>query len=490
MLIHVTRHGQPVLGDMPAGTDTEFPPGDPALTALGRRQAEWLGRRLLQLGFHGTIYSSPYRRTLETAEVVAAIVDCGIVAEPYLQEYVQVEGVPTFDALTLEKAQALYPHVRTDTVLPCPWLASGPESFEDVVVRVTPFVDRLVKQPAGDVLLVGHGATVGASRDVLWAHSGHGTPAGHGHNWNCSLSTYEVNGPGHITCIRFSDFSHMPEAEITSNATSFHDMRAASDVKAPPTECALPVTDFHMHATAHRLGNPKPHHTVRAVIERCCELGVETAGIMEHLNASSIHPLTCLEALVAEFRSLTPPFPCYVGTEVDILDDAGSVSCGPSVRDDLGLDYMLAAVHLDPDAIPDVTAYIEEEFRRMLGVIEHNPFVDVIAHPWGEGIRWQRAGHIESWSYAMIPDACQEAFIEKAGKHGKAIELSFSGKNTLDDDAYRRFVCLVRDAGVCITVGSDAHDLQGIERAVPAARALGELGFNKQQLWDPPAVRR
>ena len=488
MLVHVTRHGQPVLGDMPAGSDTEFPPGDPALTALGRRQAEWLGRRLLQLGFQGTIYSSPYRRTMETAELVAAVVGCSIVPEPHLQEYVQCEGVPAFDALTLDTAHVLYPHVRADVSLPRRWLAAGPEEFEDVVVRVTPFIDRLLAHPDGDVLLVGHGATVNASRDVLWAHSGQSTPAGHGHNWNCSLSTYEVNRPGNVKCVRFSDFAHLPAADITSNAASFHDLQAEESTAASPAAGVLPVTDFHIHATAYRLGNPKTDHTVRAVIDRCVQLGIETAGVVEHLNASSIHPLSCLEALVAEFRALTPPFPCYVGTEVDILDRAGAVSCGPSVRDDLGLDYMLAAVHLDPDAVPDVVAYIDEEFRRMLGVIEHNPFVDVIAHPWGQGFRWQRSGHIERWSYAMIPGRYQEELVEKASACGKAIELSFSGKNRLDDEAYRRFVGLVRDAGVRVAVGSDAHDIEGIERAVHGARALNELGFGTQHLWEPLAV--
>src|SRR6266567_2309466 len=43
---------------------------DPALSALGRRQAELLGKRIGKVK-HDAVYSSPYRRALETARAIS-----------------------------------------------------------------------------------------------------------------------------------------------------------------------------------------------------------------------------------------------------------------------------------------------------------------------------------------------------------------------------------------------------------------------------------
>jgi len=44
--------------------------GDPPLSALGRKQAELLGKRIGKLK-HEAVYSSPYRRALETARAIS-----------------------------------------------------------------------------------------------------------------------------------------------------------------------------------------------------------------------------------------------------------------------------------------------------------------------------------------------------------------------------------------------------------------------------------
>lgn len=66
--------------------------------------------------------------------------------------------------------------------------------------------------------------------------------------------------------------------------------------------------------------------------------------------------------------------------------------------------------------------------------------------------------------------------------------MSFSGKNRLDDKAYREFMSLARSSGVHVSLGSDAHDLEGIGRTVEGTRLLEELGFSPQQLWTPAAI--
>ena len=76
MILYITRHGQPALEGMKPGADYELPDGDYSLSALGREQAEFLGRHLKKENFDGIIISSPYARTMETASAAAAI--CGM----------------------------------------------------------------------------------------------------------------------------------------------------------------------------------------------------------------------------------------------------------------------------------------------------------------------------------------------------------------------------------------------------------------------------
>ncbi len=66
---------------------TRIDPGiaDPALTETGRRQAELLIERLAEAGI-GRLVASPYRRTLETATILARALDLTITVEPLIRE--------------------------------------------------------------------------------------------------------------------------------------------------------------------------------------------------------------------------------------------------------------------------------------------------------------------------------------------------------------------------------------------------------------------
>ena len=72
MKFYVTRHGQ-VAEDAEYFGDVAYPKGDMPLSKLGREQAELLGNRLRDEGFSGKIFSSPYLRTMETADIIAEI---------------------------------------------------------------------------------------------------------------------------------------------------------------------------------------------------------------------------------------------------------------------------------------------------------------------------------------------------------------------------------------------------------------------------------
>jgi broad specificity phosphatase PhoE len=71
MLLHLTRHGQPVHATRQAEHAEGLPGGDPVPTALGREEARLPGRHRARLGFRGRIGSSPYRHAAETANWAA-----------------------------------------------------------------------------------------------------------------------------------------------------------------------------------------------------------------------------------------------------------------------------------------------------------------------------------------------------------------------------------------------------------------------------------
>jgi hypothetical protein len=66
-----------------------------------------------------------------------------------------------------------------------------------------------------------------------------------------------------------------------------------------------PRTDLHIHATQYRLQGARPEMTVRNVARQLEGDGYAAAGIVEHLDTNPKHPLSCLEAMVAEFRLLS-----------------------------------------------------------------------------------------------------------------------------------------------------------------------------------------
>ena len=91
MKFYVTRHGQ-VAEDSEYFGDVAYPKGDMPLSKLGREQADLLGKRLRDEGFSGKIFSSPYLRTMETADIIAKITGSQVYPTPALHEIFRNEA--------------------------------------------------------------------------------------------------------------------------------------------------------------------------------------------------------------------------------------------------------------------------------------------------------------------------------------------------------------------------------------------------------------
>lgn len=80
------RHGQSEWNVIYAKTRVDPGMPDPGLTEEGRRQAAEAGRALAQRGIKRLI-ASPYRRTLETAAILAERLSLGVTIEPLVREH-------------------------------------------------------------------------------------------------------------------------------------------------------------------------------------------------------------------------------------------------------------------------------------------------------------------------------------------------------------------------------------------------------------------
>lgn len=205
MKIYLTRHGQVATKQFIG--NVQYPVGDMPLTPLGREQAAYLGAYMKHLGFTGKIYSSPYRRALETAQVIADHTGSVIIPWAPMREVVRsVETMQQFTGMTVEQMKQEYPSIAPDAELPYPWWTWELESNEAMVERVGRGIREL--NPQEDVMLVGHGASVYCGCEAL------GIPHKGGDGYNCSFSMYDSEDK---TNFKWLDGAHMPYEKLTFN---------------------------------------------------------------------------------------------------------------------------------------------------------------------------------------------------------------------------------------------------------------------------------
>lgn len=207
----ITRHSQIPEGSSYNGGHL-FPDGETLISELGREQAVLLGKRLKDLGFKGVILSSPYVRTMLTAEIIANEVDAEIIPFAPVHEIFRKESqIRTYRGLSGDEIKKTFTRVRPDAELAYPWWPSELETMETVQRRVDAGV-KLAEKLYGDadILYVAHGA----SCDAL-VHSYKIPKRRYDLMFNCSLSF--VDDTLKKGKRAYCDATHMPYDMTTSN---------------------------------------------------------------------------------------------------------------------------------------------------------------------------------------------------------------------------------------------------------------------------------
>lgn len=205
--VWIARHGNRQDFVDPDWMKTAPRPYDPGLSPDGVGQARRLAERLQPENI-GVIVSSPFLRTVETANQVADLLDLPIFVEPGLSEWLNPEWFPHHPAtLSMGELHARFP--RVDLGYSPHGFPSYPETEDEAMRRAAEAAHAVVKTFADPVLFVGHGVsvagvTVGLDEDAVIRECG-----------LCCLFKVVRNGSGWEMKL-CADVSHLEEAEAVN----------------------------------------------------------------------------------------------------------------------------------------------------------------------------------------------------------------------------------------------------------------------------------
>lgn len=163
--IWIARHGiRQDFVDSNWGKTAQWP-DEPGLSPEGIIQAKDLAERLKQENI-AHIFSSPFLRALETVKYTAQALNLKIKVEAGLSEWLKEAWfAPGPVLIPFEQKANLFPEIDTSyhsLVTPV-----FPETQAQMKERVGQTVRLITEKTSGDILLVGHGASVQASAQAL-----------------------------------------------------------------------------------------------------------------------------------------------------------------------------------------------------------------------------------------------------------------------------------------------------------------------------------
>ncbi|AHC26376.1 MULTISPECIES: bifunctional RNase H/acid phosphatase [Mycobacteriaceae] len=124
--------------------------GNPALTELGRTQADAAARYLGTLGPVSAVLSSPLQRAQETAAAAAKVLDLDVTVDDGLIE----TDFGSWEGLTFSEAAQQDPDLHRQWLRDTSVAPPGGESFDSVAERVRDARNRIIAEYAGSTVLV------------------------------------------------------------------------------------------------------------------------------------------------------------------------------------------------------------------------------------------------------------------------------------------------------------------------------------------------
>jgi probable phosphoglycerate mutase len=160
-ILYLIRHGESDFASRDFTRAARGEQWDPPLGPRGREQARLLARRLLSMPRPAAVYSSPLRRTRQTAAPFAEAAGLEVLIEDDLMEAFigEWEGKP-FEEILASDERILH---RLRNQEPIWSHAPGAEAIGPFRARVRAAVEAiLARHPGGNVVVVCHGGVINA----------------------------------------------------------------------------------------------------------------------------------------------------------------------------------------------------------------------------------------------------------------------------------------------------------------------------------------
>jgi DNA polymerase (family 10) len=185
-------------------------------------------------------------------------------------------------------------------------------------------------------------------------------------------------------------------------------------------------------------------YTIEEMARAAMDLGYDYIAITDHTKGLGVAGGLTPEEFQAQRREIEAvnqklaPFRVLAGCEVEIRGD-GTLDLPDEVLAEF--DIVLASIH------SGMRQDRETMTRRVLNAVRH-PYVDVIAHPTGRLLGEREAVDLDF-----------EAVVEAAAETGTILEINANPRRLDLDGEHTR---LARDRGVLLSLGTDAHDVNGL----------------------------
>jgi histidinol phosphatase-like PHP family hydrolase len=251
----------------------------------------------------------------------------------------------------------------------------------------------------------------------------------------------------------------------------------------------------NMHIHTFRSSCAHDEMVVPAIVERALAAGIETIGLVDHVNIGSQREIAFLSDDRRDVERLQPSLKVLIGAEVTMLSPTRPAMTPQQAQ---GLDFVMVSAnhyHLSdiveqpPSRSPESIA--EHGLAMLEGAIETG-ITDIIAHP----LVLTKVG----W---FAPDEIMRHFtperlapiLQKAAQHQVAMELNPRLVERFPE-FYKMFIPACTEHGVRFALGTDAHSLDSIPYAEDGIyrgagpEQLAALGVRDEDLIDLQRLER
>jgi len=213
--VYITRHAQPMATSEFSDDDFRLP-----LTGLGENQARKLGTKLARAGFCGEVYSSPFHRCTQTADIICEATE----TEFYVYTGISERGGSWVHEMSYETMPLNESEYKNISVIIKDSRTSWPdaeETKEDIERRFGISLEEILTSDIDEVLFVSHGAVCGAALQYLCGEDVDSKlqgSAGYYLQYNTGLTEVLMDEGPNVQ--QNNNVDHLSKDEITSNQRS------------------------------------------------------------------------------------------------------------------------------------------------------------------------------------------------------------------------------------------------------------------------------